>query len=535
MTQKGNEKEKIAEANRATVKREITQVCTRFPTLVAQRDTWTGNDGVTIPAISVNGTIATGFHGSVYQTPISVFVLSTFPATAPVVYVRTPPSFMIARHHPAVNNNGEVTLEVLTRWSPVTPSRLVDVMERLVVEFTSKPPLFAIPKKPLIQLPDLPPASAAHGSPVSPPTLASVSPPVRVVAAAQAQAQAPSGPGAFHPGGDCRPVGNPLEASAPPAADEVLLTIAQIQLHVRKIQLFSRKSEAGFPGIVGAVSGIFGVDVLQLCMSEQLSQVGRDLRHVLETMIVAGIVARFFPRSPAGMTLFDQMKMIEPCFTDPDAVHCLHKVRQAGNASAHEKGGTSFNKNLTKFEKMLGDFATILSALPKLRAPETSPVTAQAQAVPAPAPAATTFKPSPVPPPSPTAGGGGRGWAAPKAPPNAPLASPPQRPVATPAATAPVIVKHGPTVAQATVEHEVFVGNLSFSCTSEELAQVFREAGCTVTLAKVICHHETGASKGFGYVHMSDAASLEKALTLHNRQFQGRPLTVQPAKSKPVH
>jgi RNA recognition motif-containing protein len=76
----------------------------------------------------------------------------------------------------------------------------------------------------------------------------------------------------------------------------------------------------------------------------------------------------------------------------------------------------------------------------------------------------------------------------------------------------------------------LYVGNLPFTTTSEDLQQVFGQYG-TVIKAQVIMDRDTGRSRGFGFVEMSDGAQ-EAIAALHNQMFQGRTLTVNEAKPR---
>ena len=76
----------------------------------------------------------------------------------------------------------------------------------------------------------------------------------------------------------------------------------------------------------------------------------------------------------------------------------------------------------------------------------------------------------------------------------------------------------------------LYVGNLPFSTTTADLEQLFSQYG-TVTKAQVITDRETGRSRGFGFVEMSDG--VEAAIeALHESEFQGRRLTVNEAKPR---
>ena len=70
----------------------------------------------------------------------------------------------------------------------------------------------------------------------------------------------------------------------------------------------------------------------------------------------------------------------------------------------------------------------------------------------------------------------------------------------------------------------LYVGNLPFSTTSEDLEQLFGQHG-QVTRAQVMSDRETGRSRGFGFVEMGDGADAA-IQALNGNQFQGRALTV---------
>jgi RNA recognition motif-containing protein len=79
---------------------------------------------------------------------------------------------------------------------------------------------------------------------------------------------------------------------------------------------------------------------------------------------------------------------------------------------------------------------------------------------------------------------------------------------------------------------KLFVGNLSFNTTSEDLKTFFSRAG-TCESAAVITDRATGRSRGFGFVEMSSAEEAEKAIAdLNGADFQGRKLTVSEAREQ---
>ncbi|MDR1406314.1 MAG: RNA-binding protein [Prevotellaceae bacterium] len=78
----------------------------------------------------------------------------------------------------------------------------------------------------------------------------------------------------------------------------------------------------------------------------------------------------------------------------------------------------------------------------------------------------------------------------------------------------------------------IFVSNLSFSTTSESLQELFAAHG-EVTSAKVITDRETGRSRGFGFVEMSDDAEGQNAISaLNETDFEGKTIGVNVARPK---
>jgi RNA recognition motif-containing protein len=78
----------------------------------------------------------------------------------------------------------------------------------------------------------------------------------------------------------------------------------------------------------------------------------------------------------------------------------------------------------------------------------------------------------------------------------------------------------------------IYVGNLVWDCTADDLLALFQEHG-TVARAQVITDRETGRSRGFGFVEMNDDGEAQKAIdALNGADFKGRPLTVNEAKPR---
>ena len=74
----------------------------------------------------------------------------------------------------------------------------------------------------------------------------------------------------------------------------------------------------------------------------------------------------------------------------------------------------------------------------------------------------------------------------------------------------------------------LYVGNLPFSTTSDELSTLFSTIG-EVTSAQVVTDRETGRSRGFGFVEMADEDARKAIDQLTGTMLGGRPLTVNEA------
>ncbi len=79
---------------------------------------------------------------------------------------------------------------------------------------------------------------------------------------------------------------------------------------------------------------------------------------------------------------------------------------------------------------------------------------------------------------------------------------------------------------------KLYVGNLSFGVTSDDLQEHFAQAG-TVESAKVVEDRDTGRSRGFGFVEMSSSDEAQAAIEQFNGQdLDGRSLIVNEARPR---
>ena len=78
----------------------------------------------------------------------------------------------------------------------------------------------------------------------------------------------------------------------------------------------------------------------------------------------------------------------------------------------------------------------------------------------------------------------------------------------------------------------IFVGNLPFSTTEQELNELFAEIG-QVESASIISNRYSGRSRGFGFVEMADDAEADKAIEqLNGKVIEEREIVVSEAKPR---
>lgn len=78
----------------------------------------------------------------------------------------------------------------------------------------------------------------------------------------------------------------------------------------------------------------------------------------------------------------------------------------------------------------------------------------------------------------------------------------------------------------------IFVGNLSFHTTEQNLRALFEQFG-TVDRVSLVTDRETGKARGFGFVEMAQKAEAENAIaSLNGRELDGRAINVNEARPK---
>jgi RNA recognition motif-containing protein len=77
---------------------------------------------------------------------------------------------------------------------------------------------------------------------------------------------------------------------------------------------------------------------------------------------------------------------------------------------------------------------------------------------------------------------------------------------------------------------KIYVGNLTWGTTNDSLRDLFTQYGEVVD-ANVVTDRQTGRSRGFGFVEMTDEAAGQKAIeALHGTDYEGRNLVVNVAR-----
>jgi RNA recognition motif-containing protein len=82
------------------------------------------------------------------------------------------------------------------------------------------------------------------------------------------------------------------------------------------------------------------------------------------------------------------------------------------------------------------------------------------------------------------------------------------------------------------LEVKLYVGNMSYDTTEDQLRTMFAEAGSVISV-DVIKDRDTGTAKGFAFITMESQTDAAKAISLYDgKEVGGRPLKVNPAKPR---
>ncbi|KAK3510170.1 hypothetical protein QTP70_026764 [Hemibagrus guttatus] len=123
--------------------REITNVTDQYKDLKPLFDNYVFNDGSNRELLSLTGTVPVSFKGNVYNIPICLWLLDTYPFNPPICFVK-PTSAMMIKTGKHVDANGKIYLPYLHEWKH-PESDLFGLIQVMIVVFGEEPPVFARP------------------------------------------------------------------------------------------------------------------------------------------------------------------------------------------------------------------------------------------------------------------------------------------------------------------------------------------------------------------------------------------------------
>lgn len=91
-------------------------------------------------------------------------------------------------------------------------------------------------------------------------------------------------------------------------------------------------------------------------------------------------------------------------------------------------------------------------------------------------------------------------------------------------------VASGPSSSMESDARSIYVGNVDYGATPEELQAHFADCG-TINRVTIMCNRATGAPKGFAYIEFVDEDAVQNAVILNESPFRGRPLKVTPKRT----
>ncbi|KAJ4980217.1 hypothetical protein NE237_010997 [Protea cynaroides] len=155
------------------IRQQLLALVENYPSLQPKTAIFTHNDGRTVNLLQAEGTVPMVYQGVVYNIPVIIWLMESYPRHPPCVYVTPTRDMIIKRPHPHVNPSGLVSHPYLHNW--IYPSsNLIDLVRNLSHLFGRDPPLYSRPQRPNLPNPNLnhsPSSSENSNSP--PPSLSS--------------------------------------------------------------------------------------------------------------------------------------------------------------------------------------------------------------------------------------------------------------------------------------------------------------------------------------------------------------------------
>lgn len=123
--------------------RDITNATSQYKDLKPMMDNYVFNDGSNKELLCLTGTVPVNFRGNVYNIPICLWLLDTYPYNPPICFVK-PTSAMMIRTGKHVDANGKIYLPYLHEWK-APQSDLLGLIQVMIVVFGEEPPVFSRP------------------------------------------------------------------------------------------------------------------------------------------------------------------------------------------------------------------------------------------------------------------------------------------------------------------------------------------------------------------------------------------------------
>uniref|UniRef100_A0A665TRX0 Tumor susceptibility 101a n=1 Tax=Echeneis naucrates TaxID=173247 RepID=A0A665TRX0_ECHNA len=123
--------------------REITNVITQYKDLKPVMDAYVFNDGSTRDLMSLTGTVPVTYRGNVYNIPVCLWLLDSYPYNPPICFVK-PTSAMMIKTGKHIDANGKIYLPYLHEWKH-PQSDLYGLIQVMIVVFGEEPPVFSRP------------------------------------------------------------------------------------------------------------------------------------------------------------------------------------------------------------------------------------------------------------------------------------------------------------------------------------------------------------------------------------------------------
>ncbi|XP_008757563.1 tumor susceptibility gene 101 protein isoform X2 [Rattus norvegicus] len=123
--------------------RQTVNVIAMYKDLKPVLDSYVFNDGSSRELVNLTGTIPVRYRGNIYNIPICLWLLDTYPYNPPICFVK-PTSSMTIKTGKHVDANGKIYLPYLHDWKHPR-SELLELIQIMIVIFGEEPPVFSRP------------------------------------------------------------------------------------------------------------------------------------------------------------------------------------------------------------------------------------------------------------------------------------------------------------------------------------------------------------------------------------------------------